>query len=320
VSKDKFTFYKDQFGVYVFYTGINRDVRHQGGLKINDTVDFDSSVACVVPPVKRVSSSETEDQITGYKSSVNGKTKTTPAYRAELHNLEGAAQSVYVDAEDEVKARVKLRRFEEEWDEETQQVEVHTDYEFEIVDIEYPADERLRPLRHLDNEKVNYFQVNGSQVAINFAHLLCKDVDLKHDDEGKKRGTYHIPSYGTLQYWNIEGNRYGQPTETLRLHDFTGDLAECRKYINEIESCVRGCFDDWEVSGKQPSGLTVGVVTKHLDRILQQVHRIETKIKTKHAYETVLHLIEKAKLDIVDLAVEELEKENSNDSLDNEIF
>lgn len=312
----KFTFHKDQFGVHVYYAGMNNNPRHnfssKSNLKINEIVDFDATTTCVVPAVVRVSSCGKEAQTTGYKNSETGQTMTVSAYNAEETCLRLARdQATHMD--DEVATEIAFRRFGKEWTEESKEVEVHTDYEFEVVDIEYPADERLIPLRHTDDERINYFEVDGKQVALNLAHSLCKDEGLKHDGNGNKRGTYNIATYSNLEYWQIEGECYGKPTKHLNLVKFTGDLGECRVYINEIECAVRQCFDEWVVSGKKPSGLTVGVVTKYLDDIAGMLKHVDTKVKTRRAYDKTLGIIARARLEVIQTGLEEI-----NDSLDND--
>jgi hypothetical protein len=311
----KFTFHRDQFGVHVYYAGMNKTTNRRGpDLKINSTVDFDASTTCVVPPVMRVSSCSNESQTTGYKNKETGKTMTVPAYEAEKQQLEHNSDITHSSLEEEVSANVAWRRFQDEWQPESKEVEVHTDYEFEVVDIEYPADERLIPLRHIDGEKINYFKVDGSQVAFNLAHDLCKSEGLEHDNDGDKRGTYSIPSYG-LEWWQIEGVRYGRALKKLSLHRFTGNLSECRKYINEIECAVRACFDEWTVSGKTALGLTVGMVTKHLDEIASRLQRIDSKIKTRSMHNSTLAYVQKARLEVVQIGLEE---EKLNDLLDSD--
>lgn len=305
----KFTFHKDQFGVHVYYEGMNENPRRgfnsQSSLKINGTVDFDPTTTCVVPAVVRVSSCSNVFQTTGYKSNVTGKTMTVPAYEAGAQALLRDTQPDYDSIEEEVAAKVALRRFQDEWQSESKEVEVHTDHEFEIIDIEYPADERLIPLRHIDNEKINYFKVDGKQVALNIAHGLCKDEGLEHTNDGSSRGTYNIASYG-IEWWQIEGVRYGNHLKSLSLYEFTGHLSECRRYINEVECAVRACFDEWMVSGKQARGLTVGMVTKHLDEIAGMIKRIDSKIRTHKTHSSALAYVQKARLEVIQTGLEEM--------------
>jgi hypothetical protein len=309
MSDVKFTFHKDQFGVHVYYAGAN-EVRGQfssrSKLKINATIDFDAATTCIVPPVTRVSQLRTESQLTGYRNSATGQAMTEPAYNTEKRKLNNFTNPT-------LEQEVELTRFQREWEPEEKEVEVHVDHEFEVVDIEYPADERLFPLRHLGNERINYFAVDGKKVAGNLAHSLCKSAGLKLGSSDK-RGEYHIPSHSGLEYWQIEGVYYGKPTKQLNLVVFSGDIGECREYINTIECTVRACFDEWEISGKQPAGLTVGMVTKHLDSITAAVRRVETKKRTSSAYHAALATIAQARLDVIQVGLDE--EENLNDSLD----
>ena len=318
---DKFIFHEDEFGVYVFYAGMNLEVtRRKPDLRINRITDFDPLIDCVVPPVTSVSSVSTREQVTGYRNKTDRRTMTEPGYCSELQRLINCTTKNPCGIEEEVAANVALRRFESEWEQETKTVTGYTDYEFEVIKIKYPADERLIPLRHFDNEQVNYFRTNGESVALNLAHQLCKDAGLKHNNN-EKRDAYWIPGYQALSYWSIEGERCGEPTQSLSLKEFTGTLDECRDYINKIERCVRSCFDEWVVRDKQPKGLTVGKVTKQLDKIKTIVKRIESKIKTRNAYNEALATIDQARQEIIQEGIKaSLDEENSDYLLDNHSF
>jgi len=318
MDENKFTFHKDEFGVYVFYAGMNDKVRRGVcNLKINGTIDFNQDVDCVVPPVVRVSSVATKDQVVGYKHKEDGRTISHTAYNAEHQRLEWA-KSKTITMEEEVATEIAFRRFEKEWEQETQSMTIHTDHKFEVIDILYPADERLIPLRHFDAEQVNYFRTDGKMVALNLAHQLCKDAGLKHESSEHKRGTYHIQSYGGLEYWEIEGARYGKPTNKLNLCIFTGTLDECRDYINKIEQCVRSCFDEWDMHAKQPIGLTVGMVTRQLDKILSIVTGIDSKVRTRNTYSDALTAIARARKEVIQEGAKALAgEENLDDPLDN---
>lgn len=315
----KFTFHKDQFGVYVFYAHENSTAEYEfrnseSGkyrLRINKTVDFDPLINCVVPPIKTLAILEIATKVVNYKSNITGKISSVAVHVIELARLQAA-----VDCNDNPNAITTKHSFEKEWLPVSKLIERYIDYDFDVIDIEYPADERLIPLRHLDNERVNYFEVDGIKIALKFAKQLCENVGLKDDGNGEKSRTFWIPNYGNLQYWTIEGRRYGDYTSKIKLYTFTGDLAECRNYINTVERGIRAAFDEWEVSYKRPSGLTIGVMTKYLDEIQQSLSQVDTKVRTKGAYCTTRGLIQKARQEIVEL---EMKKEDLDNSFDDDI-
>ena len=297
-----FTFYKDQFGVHVYYSG--GYIRNQA-LKINDVVDFDPATNCVVPLVTRVSEVRIENKVTGYIHRDTGTTMST----VEYNNTIAQHESIHsMDIEEEV----KYERLKREWDKQSEKVEVHVDHEFEIVDIEYPADERLIPMRHLGGEKVNYFTVDGATIARNLAHSLCQGADLTHSHDGKQRNTYDIPTHSGLEYWKIEGNYYGKHATGVQLNSFTGHLVECREFINDVETHVRQGFDEWQVSSRPCGGVSLGVVVERLDEALNVVKRIDPKIRTRHSHERAIEIIQEARADFVRSTLKELNKEDSN--------
>ena len=307
MTNKKLIFHKDQYGVHVYYRGMNSQAPSYS-LMINRTIDFDPSITCVVPSVTSVTLTESKVRKTEWKNSVTGKTMTLVAYDSEYHKLQAESNRLGETIEIEVAAKVAFNRFKQEWIVQSEEVEVVTDYEFEVIDIDYPADERLIPLRHLGDTKINHFDVNGGKVALDFANKLALGAGLKFENS-YDRGTHYYPSYGGLSYWRIEGKTYGDNMSKVRLHDFTGDLMECRKYINEVESCARSCFDQWVMSGKRPDGLTVGLVTEHLDKIARELQQVQTKIKTQDNYRDTQRLIEKAKAEVIELGTNVLEEE-----------
>jgi len=310
----KLIFHQDQHGVHVYYRGMNIDylvTQSQAPscfLKINRTIDFDPSITCIVPPVENVTSTESKRQKTKWVNVSTKKTMTLVAYDSEYYKLKAAASRTHMTMEEEVAANVEFNRFEKEWQVESEDVDVITEFDFEVIDIDYPADERLIPLRHLGDTKINYFDVDGKKTALDMAHKLCQEAGLKFEDT-YKRGTYYFPGYGGLDYWKIEGKTYGDNMEKIKLHIFTGDLIECRKYINEVERCVRSCFDQWVMSGKRPNGLTVGLVTEHLDKMASKLSFVETKIKTKDHYQDLQRLIKDARAEVIELDAGELKEE-----------
>jgi len=307
----KFKFFRDKYGVHVYYAGMNRDARiecSQRSLTLNESLPFDPATTIVVPAVTRLSSVTKETQQVGYRSNKTNKTMTVVDFNNRLACLEGNVNSADSDdIEATTRAEVELRLFIAEWSEETQEIDVHTDYEFEIEDIAYPADDRMIPIRHYDEKHVNYFTVNGTKVAMNLAHALCQTEGFGQNDSGKRK-TYNI-RYNSLSYWRIEGRDVPtEPIDAITLRDeYVGDSEECRAYINSIECAVRACFDLWQASYRQPDGLTVGMVTDHLDRIEQRVKRIDSKIKTKREFEGCLAMIQRVKQEIVEMGKETLD-------------
>ena len=307
----RFKFHKDQFGAHVYYAGMNKDANGvRSGMMLNNTIEFNPMVTCVVPMVTRLSTTKTETQIKHYRHKTTGHTKHPVDYRSEESQLNSLLGSTGLSREDEITARVDLSRLTDEWLPEDEEIEKHIDFEFEIIDIEYPADERLVPLRHIGGTSINYFEVDGERVAINMIHNLCKGAKLKNDTSNK-RYTYRINRWRDEEEadeWRIEGERYGEPLISLKLsQNFAGNLPECRDRINEIECAVRECYDNWLISGKSPDRLTVGFVTAHLDEIARNVRGIQTKIKTKGQFDRTLAKIELAKTEVLQLGGESLE-------------
>ena len=322
MTNKKFIFHKDQFGVLVYYAGMNGNP-HQSttNFKINNKIDFDSSKTCIVPLVTRISTTSVETKETGYKQRNTATTISVSTYLANRDTLEldGRNAKGVGDINKEVVAQVALRHLKEDWEVQTEEVEVYRDYDFEIIDIEYPADERLIPLRHLDEEKINYFRVDGEVVAKSLIHQLCKRAGLK-ESRGEVR-CYDFPGYQDQSYsWRIENVTYGSPLNDIKLSGFTGHLQECRVYMNDIEFKVRECFDEWLISGKTARGLNVKFMINHLETIRRHVCLIASKVKTKNFHTRALHAIELAKAEIQAIGVQELidGQDNLDEEFDND--
>ena len=313
MTKEPLKFHRDKFGACVYYAGMNQNApaRRVSGLRINNTVEFDPSVTCVVPEVTRLSATTTETQIKHYRHT-DGQMMSVRGYEADKMKLQNIIDATGVSRDDEIAATIDLSRLTSEWSPEEEQVEKHVDYEFEIIDIEYPADERLIPLRHIGDTQINYFKVDCERVAINMIHTLCKGANLKYSEKNKRR-TYSLEerwsSNARPSNWKIEGENYGNPLSQLNLsNDFTGALPECRDRINEIECAVRDCFDNWVISCTSPKALTVGLMTGYLDKIERMVKMIDTKVRTKNQFNQTLRHIELARLEVLELGGQTVEE------------
>ena len=296
----KIVFHRDRFDIHVYHPGMNKETRNSGlDLMLNGTIPFDTRHSLVVPKIKRVSSVQMVNALVGYINTAQGTTMTPQEYQTELSNLEQSLANARNagDTELEVRAEIALRKFNDEWREERQDVEDLTDYEFEIVDIDYPADDRLVPLRHIDGQKINYFEVNGKKVALDFIRSLCVGEGLSENSSGKRR-TFKLDDHYSGIRFRIEGKSYESNVERIRLNNFTGTLCECQKFIDSIEKAARLDFDEWVISGKSPDGLTVGEVTRHLDEIERMIRRIDSKIKTKSQHQWAIDRVLEAKNEI----------------------
>ena len=257
----KFKFCKDQWGVHVYYTGLdgnpNEIIRD---LMINTKVEFDCSQTCVVPPVKMV-------------STINKETG------------------------------------------------IETEHSFEVIDIEYPADERLVPMRHLIEARINYFSVDGKAVAVNMLNILCQDAGLTKVRGGGAREYWMSDYSGEFPHLiKIEGMHCGKPFDEMKLSGhFTGHMQECREYINDLESKARDAVDIWLLDGKTSKGFTVRFLLDHLNTIHSYVYSIQAKIKTKNNHEWALEHISRMINEIKVIGMQELmdDEENSDDELDN---
>ena len=301
----KFKFFKDKYGVHVYYAAMNKEARGECShreLTLNETLSFNTGNSIVVPVVTRLSVVSKETQRVGYESNKTGKTISVIEFNNKKALLDTAMSSADSnDTEAVIRAEVAMRLFKAEWEEQTQEVDVHTDYEFEVEDIEYPADDRMVPMRHYKEVKVNYFTVNGTKVAMDLAHELCKAEGFVEEDSSKRR-TFNI-RYNSLSYWRIEGREVPKdPIEAISLRDeYVGDIDECRAYINSIECAVRESFDLWQTSYRQPDGLTVGMVTDRLDRIYRAIQGIDSKVRTKRHFESTLAMVRLAKQEMVEM-------------------
>ncbi len=239
-------FYKDRFGVCVYYERMNSNRGCNRNLIINDGIKFDAGETCVVPFVTKLVDPSTDQSIP-----------------------------------------------------------------FEITDITYSADERMVPLRHTDENQINYFTVDGKGLAVKFASRLCENAGLIADSQGHDRKTYRISEsyngYSSMGTWLMEGKSYSEHLKPISLSSsFTGHLVECRAYINEIEQNIRQCFDHWAIKDKCPEGLNTGMVMDHLREIEKHLPHIQTKKKTQRQFDLAMVALAAAKKEITTIALEDI--------------
>tara|TARA_S200002703_G_C3783460_1_gene241501 strand:+ start:769 stop:1725 length:957 start_codon:yes stop_codon:yes gene_type:complete len=297
----KFVFHRDRFDIHVYHPGMNHEGRNSGhDLMLNGTIPFDTRHSLVVPKVKRVSSVKTDNKVVGYVNPTEKLTTTIPLYQAALNDIEQKLENAQLagDTELEVRAEIELRKFKNEWHEDRQDVETLIDYEFEIVDIDYPADDRMIPMRHVDGQKINYFEVDGRKIALDFIRSLCVGEGLTQDNSNKRRTFYVEDSRYSGMTFRLEGKSYQTNINLVRLKNFIGTLGECQEYIDSIEKAARLDYDEWVVSGKSPDDLTIGEVTKHLDEIESMIRRIDSKVKTQQQKEYAISRVLQAKNEI----------------------
>lgn len=315
----KLVFHRDRFGAHIFYPSMNSDAVHKlrhSNVKINGIKDFNMSETIVVPAVERVSSVESENQTIGYLNSETGERMSVSQFRGMVNTLQvaiKAAQNVN-NTEEEVRKEVELRTLQGQWHEEKEEVEKHTDHEFEIVDIDYPSDDRLTPLRHFDDEKINYFKVDGKKVATRFMHELAAAEGLTHED-GHKRGTYYVRE-GSLYSppsIKLEGRTYDENLGQVRLSNFEGPAIECREYIKSIEIAIRKDFDLWKITHRQPDHITVGFVERSLKSILRAVEGIDSKKRTDDVKTRAVQTIHKVIAEIREFGLSEINSEETSE-------
>lgn len=205
-----------------------------------------------------------------------------------------------------------------------QDTKVEMSYTFEVVDIEYPADERLVPMRHLVGTPVNYFSVDGTAVAVNMLNTLCQNAGLTKKRNGTGAREYHMNDYGGNDIPNrisIEGMNCSEPFHDIKLNQlFTAHKQECREYINDIEVRAREAVDIWLLAGRTAKGLTVGFLINHLALIEGRVHSIRSMKKTQHEHRLALESISRMVSEIKVIGMQALinDEEKSNEELDND--
>jgi len=302
---DKLKFHRDKMGIHVYYAGMNSGLRYYDYI-LNGDIKFSVRQNAVVPEPERISTVTEEEQVVGYISNKDGSKISPDDYvgrEARAIKDRNDAQSIH-DVNGEVRAEVTLRQLRETWREDRQIVKTFTDHKFEIIDIEYPADDRLVPIRHYDDKMVGYFKVDGKFVVTKLAKELCENAGLVSDATGSVRGKYHA---GKTNYYGwkltIEGDEFGKPVnEADVVKDFTGTMAECHEFIKKAEEVTRDCFDEWIASRKYPDKLTIGQMLKHLNSIESRLTTIDYKVKSRTSYQYTKEAITKAKSEILQAA------------------
>ena len=312
---DKLKFHRDKMGIYVYYAGVNQDLRHNDYV-LNRDIKFNVKENSVVPEPESISTLRTEEKIVGYislvsKDSCKISVDDYEARKLKLVNRKSVATQAG-DVDGEVRAEVGLRQLREGWKEDRQMVKTLTKHEFEVIDIEYPADDRLVPMRHYDDKMVGYFKVDGKFVIDKLAKELCVNAGLVSDATGSTRGKYNA-SKTNYYGWKltIEGDEFGKPVnEGDVLKQFSGTMVECHDFIRNAEELVRNCFDQWVASRKYPDKFTVGEMLKQLDSIEFWVNAIHYKVKSKSDHQSARDSINRARSEITRLASE---MQNSDD-------
>lgn len=289
-----YTFYKDKNGICIYYANASGTTR---SLIINEKTEFNSGNTSVVPLITRVSTVETVTEIIEYTHQKTGEVIYPSVFNTQLDEINE------IDEEDLTLEELIIHQDKKDelinnWVPIDGPVEKWTDYPFEIIDIDYPSDTRLVPLRHYDISRINYFQIATSAVAKAFAHKLCKEAGLKADNAGNQKGTYKISDYSYLDYWRIEGKTY--KPEKVNKQSFTGNMEECHAYLDEIEASTQQAFDNWKVNNTPLDEIAIRTVIGNLDAILGYVTRVETKIKTRQQYQWALSKIAETKTELIE--------------------
>tara|TARA_R110000824_G_scaffold118090_2_gene270238 strand:- start:244 stop:1203 length:960 start_codon:yes stop_codon:yes gene_type:complete len=304
---DKLKFHRDKMGIYVYYAGMNPGLNHRNYV-LNGDIEFNAGENAVIPEPERISTLTNEEKVVAYFSHKDNCKILVEDYLDRKNSLSldhsNAANSGDVDAE--VRAEIALRELNKTWSEDRQMVKTLTNHEFEVVDIEYPADDRLMPIRHYDDKMVGYFKVDGRFVVEKLARELCNNAGLVEDANGYTRGKYCVntSTYSGLKF-HIEGDEFSKTVNRADVtKNFTGTMVECHEFIKEAEELTRGCFDQWIASRKYPDKFTVGEMLKHLDSIEGWVKMIDFKVKSRSHHEWARSAIVKARQEIIKAANE----------------
>jgi len=311
---DKLKFHRDKMGIHVYYTGMNPSLSYREYV-LNGDIAFNTKQNAVVPEPERISTTTIEEKVVAYFSHKDSCKISVEDYHKRQAKLKvDLSDAISVgDVNAEVRAEITLRELRKTWSEVRQEVKTLTDHEFEIVDIEYPADDRLTPMRHYDDKMVGYFKVDGKFVVSKLVKNLCEGAGLIEDGTGSTRGKYHLSTDGYYgSSLKIEGDDFGKPLkDSSVVKDFTGTMVECYDFIKKAEGTARKCFDQWTASRKYPDQVTVGEMLKHLNHIESYVNTIDYKVKSRSSYSCAKSAIAKAREQIIELANKQ---KNSDDT------
>jgi len=310
----KLKFHRDKMGIYVYYTGMNPSLSYRDYV-LNGDIALNTKENAVVPEPERISTTTVEEKVVSYfshKDSCKISVEDYHSRQAKINlDLSNAVSAGDVNAE--VRAEIALRELRKTWSEVRQEVKTLIDHEFEVVDIEYPADDRLTPMRHYDDKMVGYFKVDGKFVVSKLVKDLCENAGLVADALGSTRGGYNLSKdnyYGVKL--KIEGDEFGKPLKDAAVMvDFTGTMAECHEFVKKAERVTRECFDQWIASRKYPDKFTVGEMLKKLDTIEYWVNSLDCKVKSKADHQHAKSAIAQARIEITEHANKQ---ENSDDT------
>ena len=314
---DKLKFHRDKMGIHVYYTGMNPSLSYREYV-LNGDIAFNTKQNAVVPEPERISTTTIEEKVVAYfshKDSCKISVEDYHSRQAKINlDLSNAVSAGDVNAE--VRAEIALRELRKTWSEVRQEVKTLIDHEFEVVDIEYPADDRLTPMRHYDDKMVGYFKVDGKFVVSKLVKELCEDAGLVADALGSTRGSYNLSKdnyYGVKL--KIEGDEFGKPLkDSAVMNDFTGTMVECHEFVNKAEGVTRECFDQWIASRKYPDKFTVGEMLKKLDTIEYWVNSLDCKVKSKQDHQYAKNAIAQARVEITELANKQESSDNTEAS------
>lgn len=297
-----YTFYRDREDNYVYFADNSRS---RSDLRLNGTIPFEPSRNCTLPMPRTLDQVRTKEVVTSYKRVDSDEIISAIEFERRCKVYEDIPEN-----ELSVEQEVEYVRLKREWEPIQEQQEIQKPVPFQVIDIEYPADHRLVPMRHLgEPEKANYFTVYGHDVAIAKAHELCRAAGLKlvaHEDrKGHERNTYYLD--GNFYWWRIEGESYCEHKLYKVDKEFTGTLTECQRFISEVEATVQNVFDEWAVAYIEPDYLTVRAIKRALGEIESSVESIDPKVKTHRHKKSALQAI---------TAMKELLREKARKALD----
>ena len=283
------TFYRDKDNQYIYYPENHRGVGDD--VYLNNSIAFNPKRRCTLEEPRALQRVVSRGVIVGYRNTKTDEQIEPDQYNKRLETLESIG-----DDDITVEEEVELRRLQREWEEVVEEVETREDVPFKIVDIDYPADIRLLPLQHFAKqpEQINQFEINGEQIALDYAHKLCQEAGLrrrKTERHKSERGTYYLDE--DFYWWRIEGENYGERGEMNEFSKkFVGSLSDCEKRIAEIETYVQSIFDSWAVALIDPGHLTVKWLDKRVRELKYQIECIDPKVKTRSNHQRALKMME----------------------------
>lgn len=305
-QSDMITFFEDYEGNFVYYTS-----NPQNGTTyvLNGEIDFCIGETCTVPKPITLEEVRSRQQIAAYRNSKTEEMLRPNVYLKQVQALDKADPSL--------EEEVELTRLQREWDEVYEEVEVRDKIPFTIEKVEYIADERLKPLRHLGNpSQINYFSVDGEAICFAYAHKLCREAGLervldnhrRHTKRGE-RGTYYLDD--DFYWWQIEGNNYGDRSDQRELQEnFVGPALKCYERIQFIEDKVQEMFDSWAIALIEPPHATVKHLSERINNAQDYMKQVDPKIKTKGYYKKAMDELD----GLVDYLVKRTQEKHASNS------